>query len=215
MGAVMATSGRSVQASEDNWMFPPAEGWTFDQVKHLDLPFEWELVDGVVVVRGQTKLWHNVVRDKIARHLEVARTGPFEVVTEQCVLYDDHNTPKPDVIVYDPTGLDFFDLECVPVDKLALAVEVVSPGSRQDDRVRKPALFASALVPYYWRVEIGRDRSLAVHEFWLHHRHREYIEAPETPVHRKVLVTEHPYPLEIDLRTLLGFGRPHTGTMGT
>ncbi|GAA3375854.1 Uma2 family endonuclease [Streptomyces sannanensis] len=200
----MAT-GRAEEATPDNWMFPPAEGWTIDQVKDLELPFDWELLDGAIVVRGQTKYWHNHVRDELADRLKLARTPPYKVVTEQCVLYDDQNAPKPDVIVFDPTGLEFFELECVPVEKLALVVEVVSPGSRQDDRIRKPALFAEALVPYYWRVELGRDRQIAVHEFWLHHKHREYIEAPEQPVHRKVLITDHPFPVEIDLRPLVGF----------
>nr|WP_063826139.1 Uma2 family endonuclease [Streptomyces antibioticus] len=204
MGAVMTTPQQG-QATEDTWMFPPADGWTFDQVKDLELPFDWELVDGRIVVRGQTKFWHNRVRDKIVSGLETAHTQPYEVVAEQCVMVDAQNTPKPDVIVFDPRELDFFELECVPVAKVALVVEVVSPGSRQDDRVRKPVLFATHKVPYYWRVELDRDQKLAVHEYWLNADTLTYFPAPSHPVHHDKLVTELPFPIEIDLDALLGF----------
>lgn len=186
-------------------MFAPADGWTYDQVKHLDLPFDWELVDGVIRVRGRTKLWHNHVRDGLASALSAARREPYQVVAGQCVMVDDRNTPKPDLIVFDPRKLDFFELECVPVDKLVLVVEVASPCSRQDDRVRKPALFATCKVPCYWRVELDRDQRLAVHEYWLNADTRTYIPAPMHPVHHDKLVTEVPFPVEVDLEALVGF----------
>ncbi|MFE5814781.1 Uma2 family endonuclease [Streptomyces sp. NPDC056479] len=192
-------------ATEDTWMFPPADGWTFDQVKHLELPFDWELVDGKIVARGQTNVWHNEVRDGIADALKSARVEPYRVLTEQCVMVDDRNTPKPDVIVYDPRKLNFFEAECIPVGKVALVVEVVSPGSRQDDRVRKPALFAANKVPFYWRVELDRDQRLAVHEYWLNADTLSYFPAPSHPVHHDKLVTELPFPVEIDLDALVGF----------
>ncbi|MGI5458799.1 Uma2 family endonuclease [Streptomyces sp. CA-249302] len=204
MGAVMTTPQQG-RATEDTWMFAPADGWTFDQVKDLELPFDWELVDGRIVVRGQTKFWHNQVRDDILGGLKAARTEPYKVVAEQCVMVDDQNTPKPDVIVFDPRKLDFFELECVPVGRVSLVVEVVSPGSRQDDRVRKPALFAAHKVPYYWRVELDRDQKLAVHEYWLNADTLAYFPAPSHPVHHDKLVTELPFPVDIDLTALVGF----------
>ncbi|GGK98561.1 hypothetical protein GCM10010094_69310 [Streptomyces flaveus] len=199
------TTPQQGPATEDTWMFPPAEGWTFDQVKHLELPFDWELVDGVIVARGQTNVWHNEVRDGLADALKAARVQPYRVLTEQCVMVDGHNTPKPDVIVYDPRKLNFFEAECIPAEKLALAVEVVSPGSRQDDRVRKPAQFAANKVPCYWRVELDRDHQLAVHEYWLNADTRSYFPAPMHPVHHGKLITEVPFPVEIDLEALVGF----------
>jgi len=109
------------------------------------------------------------------------------------------------VIVFDPTSLKFFETECVPVKKVTLVVEVVSPVSRQDDRVREPALFASHGVPFYWRVELDRDQKLAVHGYWLNADSRSYIPAPMHPVHHDKLVTELPFPVEIDLDALIGF----------
>ena len=71
--------------------------------------------------------------------------------------------------------------------------------------MRKPALFATAKVPCYWRVELGRDGELAVHEYWLNADTRSYIPAPMHPVHQDKLVTEVPYPVELGLDALVGF----------
>lgn len=196
------TAERQRQATPDTWMYPPQDGWTYDQVKDLDLPFDWELVDGVIVVRGMTSLWHNQVRDGLYDHLKAARAEQFGVNAEQCVLVDQYNPPKPDIVVYDKRKLDVFSLECVPIDRVALVVEVVSPGSRQDDRVRKPALFATAGVASYWRVERGEDGQPEVHEYWLHHELGSYVPAPQHPVHTSKLVTSLPYPVEIELAAL-------------
>ncbi|WP_223772139.1 Uma2 family endonuclease [Streptomyces huiliensis] len=204
MGAVM-TADRLTKATLENWMFPPADGWVYAQVKDLDLPFDWELVDGVIVVRGQTKLWHDTVRDELRFHLRQACPDEYRVNVERCVMLEDRTVVKPDVVVCDRKELDFLDVECTSVDKVKLAVEVVSPGSRSDDRFRKPAQFAQAGVPFYWRVELEAEtRSLAVHEYWLPVDGHAYVPAPLHPVHRDKLVTELPFPVEIDLTAVLG-----------
>ncbi|MBW1597436.1 Uma2 family endonuclease [Streptomyces sp. JJ38] len=197
------TAERQAKATPETWMYPPSDGWTYEQVKELDLPFEWELVDGAIVVRGMTNLWHNQVRDGVYDRLKAARCEPYAVNSEQCVLVDAYNPPKSDVVVYDKRGLDVFSLECVPVDRVALVVEVVSPGSRQEDRVRKPAMFAAAGVPYYWRVERGTDDLPEVHTYWLHRDLGAYVPAPEHPVHRGKLLVESPFAVEVDLHGLV------------
>ncbi|GAA1916370.1 Uma2 family endonuclease [Streptomyces sodiiphilus] len=197
------TAGRPARATPDTWMFPPADGWTYDQVKDLELPFDWELVDGVIVVRGMTRMWHDRVRNQLYHRLESARRPPYAVDVERCVMVEDDTVLKPDVVVYDRTGLDVFTLECTPVSHLALAVEVVSPGSRNEDRFLKPGICATAEVPYYWRVERGEDDTPVVHELWLHRDRGEYIPAPAHPEHQDKLVTDVPFPVEIDLRSLV------------
>ncbi|MFI0740192.1 Uma2 family endonuclease [Streptomyces sp. NPDC021100] len=208
MGAVMIAE-RLEQAAEpdkatpENWMFPPENGWTVDQVKDLELPFDWELVDGVIVVRGRTVWWHNRVRGRIARCLEDASQAPYLVESEQCVFIDSNNPPVPDIVVFDKTGLNLFEARYIPVEKAVLMVEVVFPGSRQDDRVRKPALYASAGVKNYWRVERGEDGLPEVHEFWLHKETGQYVSAPDRPVHTGKLETDRPFPVVIDLAGLV------------
>ncbi|MEV4558605.1 Uma2 family endonuclease [Kitasatospora sp. NPDC049285] len=182
-----------------DWTSPPSEGWTYDQVKDLDLPFEFELVDGAIVVRGMTNLWHDTVRGELGFALRSARRDPYQVNAEQCVLVDPCNVLKPDVVVFDRTGLDFFTLECVPVAAVALAVEVVSHGSRSDDRFRKPGMYAEAGVPFFWRVERGEDDLPVVYEFHLDDETGVYAPAPGVAVHHGKLSTAFPFPVEVDL----------------
>jgi Uma2 family endonuclease len=186
-----------------DWSNPPNGRWTYDEVKDLDLPFEFDLVDGVIVPRGTANHWHNTVRDKLYFHLESARRAPFAVNSGQCVLIDEFNPPKPDVVVFDKTGLDVFSLECLPVASVVLAVEVVSPGSRSDDRFRKPGMYAEAGIPYYWRVERGADDLPEVFEFWLDRETGVYAPAPAGEHHIRRLKTELPFPVEVDLARII------------
>ncbi|MFE0045256.1 Uma2 family endonuclease [Streptomyces albireticuli] len=206
MGAVMAAEARQQQgeqATPDNWMYPPEDGWTYDQVKELVLPFDWELLGGKIVVRGATKWWHNRVRNQLYLRLNSSLREPYTVDVEQSIMFDDRNVPKPDVVVYDKRGLDIHTLDCVPGGKAVLAVEVVSPGSRGEDRFLKPALYAEAGIAHYWRVERGEDDLPVVHEFWRHHEAGVYAPSPDRPTHTGTLKTDVPFPVVIDLRGLI------------
>lgn len=199
------TGERLEKATPENWMFPPEEGWTVDQVEDLELPFDWELMDGVIVVRGRPVLWHNFVRRGIERHLEDCLGEPYVALSEQCVLIDSNNSPVPDVVVFDKRGLSLREAKYIPVEKAVLMVEVVSTGSRHDDRVRKPAMYAAAGVRNYWRVERGDDDLPEVHEFWLHKETGQYISSVDRPVHLGKLETDRPFPIAIDLASLVDF----------
>ncbi|WP_030679004.1 Uma2 family endonuclease [Streptomyces rimosus] len=190
------------RATPENWMYRPSGRWTYNQVKDLELPLDWELLDGNIVVRGMAVWWHNRVRNQLYYQLQSARREPFAVDSEQCTVIDDRNAPKPDVMVFDKTGLDIRTVEQIPVEKVVLAVEVVSEGSRLADRFTKPALYAQARIPHYWRIERDEDDLPVVHEFWLHHETGVYAPSPERPVHTGKLVTNVPFPVDIDLRTL-------------
>lgn len=171
-------------------MRPPADGWTFDDVKDLDVPFDWELVDGQIAVRGATKWWHDQVRDRLYFRLESQRQPPYAVKTQRWTMLDERTVPRPDVVVFDKTDLDIRTVECIPVAAVALAVEVVSHGSRSDDRFRKPGLYAEDDLP-------------VVHAFRRHEETGVYAPAPDRPTHTGKLVTRLPFPVEIDLRSLV------------
>lgn len=200
--AAEAEYQRGERATPENWMHRPPGGWTYDQVKDSELPFDWELLDGNIVVRGMSVWWHNRVRNQLYYQLQSARREPFAVDSEQCVVIDDRNAPKPDVMVFDKTGLDIRTVEQIPVDKAVLAVEVVSEGSRLADRFAKPALYAEAGIASYWRVERDENDLPVVHEFWLHHESGVYVPSPERHIHTDKLVTSIPFPVDIDLRGL-------------
>lgn len=118
------------------------------------------------------------------------------------MVIDNRNAPKPDVVVFDQAGLDIRTVEQIPVEKVVLAVEVVSEGSRLADRFAKPALYAQAGIPSYWRIERDDDDLPVVHEFWLHDETGVYAPSPERPVHTGKLVASIPFPVDIDLRVL-------------
>ncbi|WP_369273985.1 hypothetical protein AB5J55_32305 [Streptomyces sp. R11] len=54
-------------------------------------------------------------------------------------------------------------------------------------------------------MELDRDQKLAGHEYWLNADTLSYFPAPSHPVHYDKLVTEPPFPIEIDLDALAGF----------
>jgi Uma2 family endonuclease len=191
------------QATSENWMFPPDEGWTWDQVKELDVPFDWELVDGNIVVRGAPPWWHQQVRDELYYCLRSARPKPLNVNSEQWILFDQHTVPKADIVVFDRSGLDVRTLDCIPVSNTVLAVEVMSPGSRNQDLYLKPGIYAEAGISFYWHVERGQDGNPVVHEHWRDEETGLYVARPDQPVHTDTLITEVPFSVEIDLRSLI------------
>ncbi|MEU6139920.1 Uma2 family endonuclease [Streptomyces sp. NPDC047081] len=201
--AAEAHTEQHTRATPENWMFPPEEGWTWDQVKELDVPFYWELVDGIIVVRGVTTPWHDQVRNELYFRLRSAQRPPYRAAVELWSQINEHDVPKPDVVVYDRTGLDIRTLDCTPMSSVVLAVEVVSPGSRGMDRFHKPGLYAEAGVSYYWRVERGEKDIPEVHEFWRDKDSGVFVPRPDLPTHTGRLATEVPFPVEIDLADLI------------
>jgi Uma2 family endonuclease len=47
---------------------------------------------------------------------------------------------------------------------VVLAVEIVSPTSQSMDRITKPALYAAAGIPFYWRIETDGVLSIHAHQ---------------------------------------------------
>ncbi|MFD7639928.1 Uma2 family endonuclease [Kitasatospora sp. NPDC059795] len=183
-------------------MYPPANGWTYSELSVIDLPFKWELVDGAIVVRGQTKWWHDRVRNELYSALRAARVDPYVADAERCVLFDEYTVLLPDVVVFDRTDLNVFELECTPPESVVLAVEVVSPGSRVADRFSKPGMYAEQRIPSYWRVERGDNDLPVVHEFRRDEPQGVYL---PVAVHEGLLHTDLPFPVEIDLKQLVEF----------
>ncbi|MFI9203753.1 Uma2 family endonuclease [Streptomyces sp. NPDC053048] len=186
------------------WNPPGADGWTFEQVKGLELPVVWELWDGWVRVHGRTDAWHNLVRSNLRDRLDAAGQGACCAVTGMPVVIEEDLVVKPDVVVVDAGEVDLSTAEYVPVERVKLAVEVVMmPTSRSLDRVLKPAVFAGARLRNFWRVERLEDDSPEVHEYWLHRDTGAYISACDRPRHSGRLETDRPFPVNIDLASLV------------
>lgn len=71
-------------------------------------------------------------------------------MTAPGLFLDRHNFRQPDLVVFLPSARSKDKL--VP-DDVVLVVEVVIPGSRANDRVAKPMLYASAGIAHDWRLE--------------------------------------------------------------
>lgn len=193
------------RATPETWMHPPTDGWTYDQVKGLALQFDWEFVGGSVAVREMTDWWHDAVRDKLYLALMSALVEPFTANIDRCVMVDERTVVKSDVVLFDKRGLDVRTHDCIPIDRVALAIEVSSsPGTRHLDRFLKPGLYAEAGTGSYWRVERGDGDVPVVRELSLHGE-TAMNGAPtrERAAHVGTLKTDVPFPIEIDLRDLI------------
>ncbi|WP_158071902.1 Uma2 family endonuclease [Kitasatospora sp. CB01950] len=117
-------------------------------------------------------------------------------------MFDSRNWVRPDVVVHDESGLDVRTMDTLPLRSVLLAVEVVVPATRSTDRFRKPAQYAEAGIPSYWRVERGDNDLPVVHEFRLDDAQGVHL---PVAVHEGLLRTDLPFPVEIDLKQLVEF----------
>ncbi len=127
------------------------DGWT---VEDLDLLPEdglrYELVDGTLRVSPPPPTPHNITSTELAARLLAVLEPTWRVAAPGSVRLDARNRREPDVLVLRrPAG----SLQHTPPADVLLAVEVMSPSSITDDRLVKPAQYARAGIPHYWRIE--------------------------------------------------------------
>ncbi len=125
--------------------------WTVDDLDGLpDDGLRYELVDGALLVSPPAPNPHNVIASRLAFRLRVALDDEWEVITPGSVRLDEHNRREPDVLVL---AVASAAEQHAPPAATLLVVEVMSPSSVDNDRVRKPSQYARAGIPHYWRVE--------------------------------------------------------------
>ncbi|MEV1143828.1 Uma2 family endonuclease [Micromonospora sp. NPDC049799] len=110
-----------------------------------------ELRDGVLVVVPSHTIGHQNIGNRLWMWL--FRNAPFdyEPVTAVGVSLSHRNTLEPDVLLLKRPVVA--ENHYVDAEQVVLAVEVVSPGTRRRDRLEKPADYADAGIPHYWRIE--------------------------------------------------------------
>lgn len=123
--------------------------WTADDFFALgETEARMELVDGNLVLSPSPSVDHQRVERQLLRAF--ADLGPgFEAFAEIDVELGRALVRRPDVLVASPPARSR-----VAPDEVILAVEVVSPSSIRDDRVRKPEEYAAAGIRGYWRIEL-------------------------------------------------------------
>ncbi|WP_169813307.1 Uma2 family endonuclease [Nocardia vaccinii] len=176
-------------------------GWSCAQVSALDLPYDWELVEGEVVVRGRIGYRHRLIRDALVRALGSARRAPYAIRPDQRMVLGECSALRPDVVVVDESAVEMYAAEGIPAAAAVLVVEIVSGDSGGDDWYRTPRVYAAAGIANFWRVERGQDDRPIVYQYWLDQESREYVPAP-TPIHSGTLSTAVPFPVRLDLSAI-------------
>lgn len=135
----------------------PAQGsWTVEQWESLDIEGpRIELVDGCLELHAVPRLKHHMLQailaDQLRRRFGVLRT----LENGAKVRLGTRNGRIPDILVLRPEVAMQPDAESLDASAVLLAVEVLSPGRRQQDRdrVEKRADYAAAGIDEYWLVD--------------------------------------------------------------
>ena len=181
------------------WMLTlPEEGVTAEEYDRMpeEVCRRIEILDGSIIVSPSATPRHNRIARMLANSLEEAVPSPWQVTTDVDLRLADvplHNR-RPDVLVFsgDPDRLP------VRPHQVLLAVEIMSKGSVNTDRLDKPAEYAVAKIPHYWRIEQTGSKMTA-HVYVLGGTKSAYD--PEK-VYSGMLKLEDPFAVAINLNAL-------------
>ncbi len=127
--------------------------WTFDDLDQLpDNGWRYEVVDGSLLMTPPPTDFHQAVGRRL--FLQLVRQAPPEWEPVYEVAFRVRTDGRvPDLAVF-PAGMPVRPRKVAyQASDFALLIEVVSPSTRGMDRVLRPAEYAAAGVPFYWRVE--------------------------------------------------------------
>ena len=185
---------------------PDRQVWTIEDLVSLpDDGHRYEILDGSLLVSPAPPLRHQVAADRLRAVLLAAAPDDVEAVTATAVDISATSpalgpqAPVPDIVVAGPRVWDRPGLFVLPPDVLLL-VEVESPRTSRD-RTLKPALFARAGIPAFWRVELEGPGTPAVvvHEL-VGEVYREVV----TVRAGESVVVDVPFPVELRPAELVG-----------
>jgi Uma2 family endonuclease len=167
--------------------------FTFEDV--LELPDgapRVELVDGVMLVVPSPTVDHQDISNLLWLWLRRNSPSRFAASTALGVAVDDVNTCEPDVLLR-RVGVSGSAHMLEPKD-VTLVVEVVSPSTRRRDRLEKPAVYADAGIPYFWRVE---QNPVHVYAYKLDNgRYQEQADSADE------LVLDEPFPIRLPISAI-------------
>jgi Uma2 family endonuclease len=197
--AISEAQAPSLSAAMFGIRLPDINGYTVADLHALPADGRrWELIDGSLIVSPSATIDHNTIARWIAQILEDSCTYDLVVGTDQSVTIDDHNEPRPDVII---APADFLQQTPFPVLGTRLVVEVVSPTSALRDTETKRALYARAGVPAYWIIVPDlTEPTISLAELVLDDGEGRYRYA--THYTTDVFETQVPWPVRIDLPAL-------------
>jgi Uma2 family endonuclease len=132
-----------------------SQSLTVTDVANLPEDLYYELINGRLVLRPPAMPFHNYAGRQIANALDAGCPDDLIVTEDQSVMVDDHNEPRPDVVVIREEGADRSPVLSADV---LVAVEVLSPESVQRDQAEKLKLYAYGRIPSYWLIDPRGER---------------------------------------------------------
>ncbi|MFE7748201.1 Uma2 family endonuclease [Streptomyces sp. NPDC057428] len=188
------------EASEPRWAVPPVGGWTADDLDTLpNLPPHTELIDGSLVFMSPQTLFHTRAVDFFNWQLQSLAPPELEAVREFTIDIDFQNRPEPDVVVVRADAVESLRQTRFSASSVLLAVEVVSDESVTRARETKPAKYARARIPHYWRVE-NQDGRAVVYVFELEPATGAYT---STGIFHDRMKVSTPFPVDLDLTAIV------------
>ncbi|HEU5115901.1 MAG TPA: Uma2 family endonuclease [Isosphaeraceae bacterium] len=129
--------------------------WTEEDLTGLpDVARGYELLEGTLLVKPLSGAPHQVVSGKLTSLLATMASPGQMVLQAMGVRLPGNTMLIPDVFVGNREVLLANTSGILDPTDVILVAEIVSPGSKIMDRLTKPALYADAGIPYYWRVEL-------------------------------------------------------------
>lgn len=177
---------------------PATSEWTTDDLD--DAPDDGrrlELVDGALIRHPLPTRLHQCIAMRLMVALEATCPDALDVTQGVQIRMSRKRAFIPDVLVTRLEAAVHNPSHFLPED-VVLAVEIVSEGSKAMDRWLKPAVYAEAGIPFYWRVET--DGGIVVHA---HRLNPSSVAYDETDVFTKDLAVTEPWPIKLVLAGLL------------
>jgi Uma2 family endonuclease len=173
---------------------PERDVWTVDNLAELPEDLPYELINGRLILLSPSNVHQFIVR-RLLVLLEENCPPNLEPLGESSLDVTRYCQPQPDVVVIDTAH---FSQHPTPAEAAVLAIEVVSPDSRDRDRREKVAMYATAGIGLYWIIDPLGDK-ISLTEMMLDRSRRRYLTSVEIT---GVFTTELPYSITIDLPAL-------------
>lgn len=176
---------------------PPAGGWTTDDLDALPEGHRrHELIDGALIMSPSPTSIHQTLAMRLGNALAESCPPEYEVTQGVEVRLSRLRSFIPDVLVMTEAAASRGPSKVAP-HEVVLAIEVVSSGSVTMDRITKPALYAQAGIPCYWRVETADG--IAVHTHWLDPGPELYVPIGEFT---EAVAVNEPWRIELPIKAI-------------
>jgi len=173
-------------------------GWTTDDLD--ELPEDGrrrELVDGALIVPPCPTNTHQSLVMRLGAELDRLCPNHLSVTQAVEVRINRRRSLIPDVLVTTAEAAARAPSRFQP-HEVTLAVEIVSPCSLTMDRFAKPALYAEAEIPLYWRVETGDEITVYTHRLDIvNHR---YV---GDGLFTRVIEVTRPWPIKLSIDQII------------